>query len=188
MRRALVLAVVTMLVLGAFVIAFSGGAAAEGRETGAFPDRTFEITRSPPGGPKSDTYNTSIMPTMSGRWSVRLESLAGSAMIIQVYRIDGSIPVLEANSQLRAVGTSTVPISLFAGMNYQAQFTPYGKAGTSVLTEHFVVNVPPVACFTYSPANPRAGQTILFDASCSTDSDGQIVAYDWDFGDGSTPP
>jgi chitodextrinase len=42
----------------------------------------------------------------------------------------------------------------------------------------------PVASFTYSPANPKAGQDVYFNASTSTDSDGSIVDYQWTYGDG----
>jgi PKD repeat protein len=47
-------------------------------------------------------------------------------------------------------------------------------------------NIPSVASFTYSPAKPMVGGNITFDASASNDSDGTIVSYEWDFGDGST--
>ncbi len=46
-------------------------------------------------------------------------------------------------------------------------------------------NQPPVARLVVTPAAPRARQQITFDASGSTDADGQIVQYRWDFnGDG----
>jgi PKD repeat protein len=43
-------------------------------------------------------------------------------------------------------------------------------------------NKPPVATFTYT----CSGLTCDFDASGSSDPDGSIVSYAWDFGDGST--
>ena len=47
-------------------------------------------------------------------------------------------------------------------------------------------NNPPIASFTYSPESPLVGEEITFDASSSTDSDGEIVSYEWDFGDGAS--
>jgi len=45
---------------------------------------------------------------------------------------------------------------------------------------------PPIATFTYSPQNPVVGETITFNASNSSDLDGKITKYNWDFGDETT--
>ena len=44
----------------------------------------------------------------------------------------------------------------------------------------------PIAQFTIDDSKPVVGQTITFNASRSTDSDGVIVSYSWNFGDNVT--
>lgn len=46
-------------------------------------------------------------------------------------------------------------------------------------------NVSPTASFTTSPAAPEAGQSVNF-TDTSTDPDGTVVGWEWDFGDGTT--
>lgn len=47
-------------------------------------------------------------------------------------------------------------------------------------------NTAPTAAFTYSPSDPEVGEEIIFNTSESDDSDGLIVSYEWDFGDGAS--
>ena len=45
---------------------------------------------------------------------------------------------------------------------------------------------PPSAEFEYAPTNPDAGEQVAFDASGATAPSGEILAYEWEFGDGET--
>ena len=47
-------------------------------------------------------------------------------------------------------------------------------------------NGTPVPAFSYSPTSPISRSDVVFDASQSRDSDGQIVRYMWSFGDGES--
>ena len=49
-----------------------------------------------------------------------------------------------------------------------------------------ILNTPPTASFTASSTSGRAPLTLNVDASASSDPDGQITRYVWEFGDGAT--
>ena len=53
------------------------------------------------------------------------------------------------------------------------------------VTKTIVVNTPPTADFSFTPADPMAGQAVLFTSSVN-DADGDTVTLSWSFGDGST--
>jgi len=63
--------------------------------------------------------------------------------------------------------------------DFEIQNCPSPKAQ---LRNCSAVNQAPSAFFVYSPQNPQVGEQIIFDASSSTDFDGEIVSYFWDFG------
>ena len=64
--------------------------------------------------------------------------------------------------------------------------TSYGTAGNSqALVTRLIADLSPSPTFTAS--HPAAtGRPVSFDGTASTDSDGTITSYTWDFGDGST--
>jgi PKD repeat protein len=46
-----------------------------------------------------------------------------------------------------------------------------------------IINVPPEAAFTFVPIDPLEKESIMFDASASQDTDGEVTEWAWDFGD-----
>lgn len=82
-------------------------------------------------------------------------------------KISGTSPEVNQNTEY----VVTVGVS-------DGQLTSQGTY--TILVKNVVpTNQPPVSAFTYSPANPQAGQTVTFDGSNSYDSDGTIVSYEW---------
>src|SRR5207249_2957076 len=56
---------------------------------------------------------------------------------------------------------------------------------SSNATHQVTVNAPPRAAFQFSPGTIYIGVSVTFDGSASTDPDGTIASFSWDFGDGS---
>ena len=55
--------------------------------------------------------------------------------------------------------------------------TVSGEEGIDSSSSH----LPPVANFSYMPGQPQSGETVMFDGTTSSDLDGTITAYAWDF-------
>jgi PKD repeat protein len=86
--------------------------------------------------------------------------------------------------------TATIP-SKSPGASIKYFIEAFDNAENSAKTSVFyytviVPNSPPVADFSASPSTVYTGEVIAFNASSSYDPDGSIVAYSWDFGDGSS--
>ena len=70
---------------------------------------------------------------------------------------------------------------------YTAKFKitdSYGEIATDTV-QVTISTVPPIAGFTFSPTSPYTSDTITF-TDTSTDQDGTIASWQWDFGDGKT--
>lgn len=59
-----------------------------------------------------------------------------------------------------------------------------GSESKVVNVERYPITNHPIARFTYSPQRPTVGESVRFDASASTPNGGQIVIYEWNFGNG----
>ncbi|KPJ64632.1 hypothetical protein AMK68_01090 [candidate division KD3-62 bacterium DG_56] len=75
-------------------------------------------------------------------------------------------------------------------MRAQSSLTFYHAAGDSVHYFHVTVDStigePPICLFTWAPTTPHEGQLVDFDGRASSDPDGTIVSWDWDFDDGAS--
>jgi len=61
-----------------------------------------------------------------------------------------------------------------------------GCSGSGVTTPPITTNQSPTASFTANPTSGVAPLNVSFNASSSSDSDGSIISYAWDFKDGTT--
>ncbi len=105
---------------------------------------------------------------------------------------DGSIVAYAWNFGDGNTSATANPAHAYAAAGtYNVSLTVTDDAGdsasdaTTASIEAIVVNAPPTADAN-GPYSGFVGDTIVFDGSASRDSDGAIVRYDWDFGDGTT--
>ncbi|WP_282079960.1 glycoside hydrolase family 9 protein [Aquimarina algiphila] len=76
------------------------------------------------------------------------------------------------------IKTYTVSLTVSDGTNVSSPFTK-----DIVVSDG---NIAPIANFTATPTTGIAPVTVSFDASSSTDANGDTLTYTWDFGDGNT--
>jgi PKD repeat protein len=131
---------------------------------------TARFTFSPASGPLplTVTFNASASTDPDGQilgysWSFGDDSMGSGVATQHVFRI-----------QKRCKITLTVTDN-------------YGAAGTAIgWVDVLEPNRPPVARFTHAPTIGYTPLTVTFAGSSSSDSDGRIVSYKWDFADGKT--
>ncbi len=119
-----------------------------------------------------------------------------------------TIEVFDAGFAGDAAHLVTPPKKLYAGKTWASQVHHFGIATRSAVDVQVtfpdgrrvvrssvaprsrlaiqpIANEPPIAVLTAQPTTASAGETVSFDGSASSDPDGSIAGYAWDFGDGS---
>ncbi|MBO3754734.1 MAG: PKD domain-containing protein [Candidatus Brockarchaeota archaeon] len=67
---------------------------------------------------------------------------------------------------------------------YAIGYVSYESQTTPLMVAMLSTNYLPIAKFSCTPAKVGLGEDVIFDASASSDPDGRISLYKWEFGDG----
>lgn len=113
------------------------------------------------------------------------DSLVKYGKVSRIYTQSKSNPLVITNHTITLEGLSPGATYYFV-VNSTDRSDNFVESSEHNFITTGMRNQPPIASFTYSPNNPIANQTIIFDASNSTDLDGTITNYKWDFGDAAT--
>ena len=131
--------------------------------------------------PNGSFYNITVIPNLSFNDGQTFAIVIGASNAIPFPAgtdVDAAVPnrsfYLNPNTN-QYVNLNTIPGFQNAAFMIRARGTKSG-----------LPNQPPIARGTISKSQATVNETISFDASQSSDPDGQITQYRWEFGDGSS--
>ena len=139
------------------------------------------------GPPSTCKEEWQFVAPSNGTWYGFVNNYGMRWLIIDVFDMDDQDLIIDREMYRYAVTGDTFftdPAPMVVGHTYLITGTPNGPLDTYCTVEDIFEpdEQPPVAAFTLSVD----GLTVSVDATPSNDPDGTIVAYDWDWGDGST--
>jgi alpha-tubulin suppressor-like RCC1 family protein/chitodextrinase len=155
-------------------------------------------------GTATITARSTVDPTRTAAATVGVEALEaaftvtpGSGDTTTAFTLHAGASVGDITSYAWDLGDGTIGSGITAthtyGLagSYVAELTVTSTSGATARTTRAIEvveaggNLPPTAAFTAAPLIGNPGAITSFDASTSSDPDGDVVAWEWDLGDGT---